>query len=160
MPFTDDELRATLDDYCALRAAIDAGEAGWPDLARFYTDDAVYIDPAWGRVEGLAAMQEFFDESMRGLEDWTFPVEATAFDAPTGEVFVRWRQVLPGPEARSQTGISTMRYAGDGKFDFQEDVLNMTHVLEDLAASGWRPHPGFVAPPAEPNRDVTRPARS
>ena len=159
MPFTDDELRATLDDYCALRVAIDAGDASWPALARFYTDDAVYIDPAWGRVEGLAAMTEFFEESMRGLEDWSFPIEAAAFDAETGEVFVRWRQVLPGPEARSQTGISTMRYAGDGKFDFQEDLLNMTHVIADLAATGWRPGAGFAAPPAEPNRDVTRPSR-
>ena len=147
-----DEVRATLDEYLEVRRAIEAGEGSWPDLARFYTDDAVYIDPAWGRVEGLATITEFFDESMRGLEDWRFPIEAAAIDGD--EVFVRWRQVLPG--GRSQTGVSMMRYAGGGKFDHQEDLLNMAHVLDDLKAAGWRPGPGFVAPPRDPNRDVSR----
>ena len=48
------------------------------DGAEFYTDDAIYIDPAWGRVEGLDAIREFMIESMLGLEDWLFPVEFTA----------------------------------------------------------------------------------
>ena len=56
-----------------------------------------------------------------------------------------------------QTGVSLLQYAGNGRFSFEEDLLNMTHVLEDLAASGWRPRAGFVSPPANPDRDVTRP---
>ena len=51
-----------------------------------------------------------------------------------------------------------MVYAGDGKFRYQEDLLNMVHVLDDLKASGWRPGAGFAMPPAEPNRDFSRPA--
>jgi hypothetical protein len=35
----------------------------------------------------------------------------------------------------------------------------MVHVLEDLAESGWRPNPGFTAPPANPNRDWSKPGR-
>ena len=53
--------------------------------------------------------------------------------------------------------MSLLRYAGDGRFDFEEDLLNMSHVLEDLAASGWRPGAGFASPPPNPNRDVSRP---
>ena len=30
-------------------------------------------------------------------------------------------------------------------------------VLEDLAASGWRPGKGFIAPPAQPDRNFARP---
>jgi ketosteroid isomerase-like protein len=146
------EVRATLDAYVALRQAIEAGEATWTDLDRFYTDDAVYIDPAWGRVEGLDAIRAFFEESMRGLEDWRFPIEVAAVDGD--EVLVKWRQVLPG--GRSQTGVSSMRYAGGGRFDHQEDLLNMVHVLEDLQADGWRPPAGFVAPPATVDRDASR----
>lgn len=150
-----EEVRATLDEYLAVRNAIEAGEGTWTDLARFYTEDAVYIDPAWGRVEGLATITHFFDESMRGLEDWRFPIEAAAIDGD--EILVKWTQVLPS--GRRQTGVSSIRYAGGGRFDHQEDLLNMAHVLEDLQADGWQPGPGFVMPPPKPNRDVSRPSR-
>jgi hypothetical protein len=45
-----------------------------------------------------------------------------------------------------------LRYAGDGKFSFEEDILNMAHVLEDLGESGWRPGSGFTPPPPNPQR--------
>ena len=144
-----------------LRRQIEAGDATWLDLAAFFTDDAVYVDPAWGRVQGIDEIRSFFVESMRGLEDWRFPIRFTAIEGD--EVVTVWDQVLPGerPDGRPyrQTGVSLLQYAGDGRFCFEEDLLNMTHVLEDLAASGWRPGPGFVSPPASPNRDVSRPHR-
>ena len=119
----------------------------------------MYVDPAWGRVEGIDEIRAFLVESMRGLEDWRFPIRFTAIEGD--EVVTVWDQVLPGerPDGRRfrQTGVSLLQYAGDGRFCFEEDLLNMTHVLEDLAASGWRPAPGFVSPPANPNRDVSRP---
>lgn len=159
MPHPQDEVQATVDSYLALRNRIEAGEATWLDLADIFTDDAVYIDPAWGRIHGIAQIREFLVESMRGLEDWHFPVSFAAIDGD--DVVVAWRQVLPGQRddgtAYQQTGVSLMRYAGGGKFSFEEDLLNMTHVLEDLAASSWRPRPGFVAPPPSPDRDITRP---
>jgi ketosteroid isomerase-like protein len=154
-----DEIQATVDDYVAVRAQIEAGDATWIDLARFFTDDAVYIDPAWGRIEGIDAIREFFVESMRGLEDWRFPIRFTAIDGD--EVVTVWDQVLPGQRDDGrpyrQTGVSLLQYAGDGRFCFEEDLLNMAHVLEDLAASGWRPGPGFTNPPPDPNRDTSRP---
>ena len=92
---------------------------------------------------------------MRGLEDWDFPIEFAAIDGDN--VVVKWLQLLPGarPDGSryQQSGSSTMVYAGDGKFRYQEDLLNMVHVLDDLKTSGWRPGPGFASPPAEPNRD-------
>jgi limonene-1,2-epoxide hydrolase len=148
-----DELRATLDDYLAVRAAIEAGDATWTDLARFFTDDAVYIDPAWGRIQGIDEIRAFMDESMRGLDDWRFPVTFAAVDGD--HVVVKWDQILPS--GHRQSGVSTMRYAGGGKFDYEEDLLNMVHVLADLKAAGWRPPRGFVAPPAEPDRDFSEP---
>jgi ketosteroid isomerase-like protein len=153
------EVRATVDAYVEVRRRIEAGEATWLDLADFFTDDAVYVDPAWGRIQGIDEIRAFLVDSMRGLEDWRFPIRFTAIDGD--EVVTVWDQVLPGtrPDGRpyTQTGVSLLQYAGDGRFCFEEDLLNMTHVLEDLAASGWRPQPGFVNPPANPNRDVTRP---
>jgi ketosteroid isomerase-like protein len=154
------EVEATVTRYCDVRRRIDAGELPWNALAQFFTDDCVYIDPAWGRVEGLAEVTSFFEESMRGLEDWEFPIEFAAIDGDN--VVVKWIQVLPGTKPDGtryrQSGSSTMVYAGDGKFRYQEDLLNMVHVLDDLRQSLWRPGPGFASPPAEPDRNFDRPS--
>jgi limonene-1,2-epoxide hydrolase len=153
-----EEVRATVDAYVAVRERIEQGDARWVDLADFFTDDIVYIDPAWGRVEGIDEIRTFMVESMTGLEDWQFPVEYTAIDGDT--VVVKWTQQSPGQRADGsryeQSGYSTLVYAGDGKFSYEEDLLNMTHVLEDLAASGWRPRAGFTPPPAQPDRNFAR----
>jgi ketosteroid isomerase-like protein len=148
------EIRATVDAYIALRARIEAGDATWIDLADFFTDDAVYIDPAWGRIQGIEEIRSFLVDSMRGLEDWRFPMRFAAIEGD--DIVTVWTQVLPGArddgQPYRQTGVSLLRYAGDGKFSYEEDLLNMAHVLEDLAASGWRPGPGFTPPPADPDR--------
>ena len=158
MPHPEPEVRATVDQYVALRASIEAGDATWTDLAELFTDDAVYIDPAWGRIQGVDEIRGFLDESMRGLEDWRFPIRTVAIEGD--DVITVWTQVLPGQREDGrpyhQTGVSLLHYAGDGRFDFEEDLLNMAHVLEDLQASGWRPGPGFAAPPTHPDRDISR----
>ena len=158
---TRDEVVAAVEHYCALRERIELGEATWIDLADVFTDDVVFIDPAWGRVEGITELRSFLVDSMKGLEDWSFPIEFVAIDGDN--VVIKWIQQLPGtrPDGTryQQSGSSTMIYAGDGKFRYEEDLLNMAHVLEDLAASGWRPQAGFNAPPGNPNRDFTRPKR-
>jgi ketosteroid isomerase-like protein len=148
------EIRATVDAYVALRARIEEGDATWVDLADFFTDDAVYIDPAWGRIQGIEEIRAFLADSMRGLEDWRFPMRFAAIEGD--DVVTVWTQLLPGQrddgQPYQQTGVSILRYAGGGKFSYEEDLLNMVHVLEDLGASGWRPGPGFAAPPPNPDR--------
>jgi len=153
----DDTIEATVERYVALREAIERKEKHWTDLAVFFTDDAVYIDPAWGRVQGMDKLLEFFDESMRGLEDWEFPIDFTAIVGDM--VAVKWTQIVPASDGRrfEQSGYSTMHYAGGGKFDYEEDLLNMAHVLEDLKAAAWRPGADFVMPPAAPDRDWSLP---
>ncbi len=157
--FPRQEIEAAVHEYHAERENIRAGNGWWTDLAKFFTEDAVYIDPAWGRVEGLENIREFFNESMVGLEDWTFPITAVGIDGDI--VMVKWTQITPGtkPDGSpyAQSGISTMRYAGNGKFNYDEDILNMNHVNEDLRAAGWRPTEAFNFPPKNPNRDWSMP---
>jgi hypothetical protein len=92
---------------------------------------------------------------MVGLGDWRFPVEFVAVSGD--DVVVKWTQVIPGarPDGRpfSQSGYSRLRYAGDGRFSYEEDVYNMAHVLEDIAESGWTPSEPMNLPPQHPNRD-------
>ena len=119
MPYSRDEVEAAIGRYLAVRDGINAGVGTWRDLAQFFTDDAVFIDPAWGRVEGIEAMKAtVFGEAMVGLEEWRFPTDFYMIDGDT--VVVKWRQVLPGTRADgsafAQSGYSTLVYAGYGNF--------------------------------------------
>ena len=44
----------------------------------------------------------------------------------------------------------------DGKFRYEEDLLNMVHVLEDMRESKCKV-PDVAMPPKHPNRDFSRP---
>ena len=163
MTHSRDEVQAAIDRYIAVRDQINAGNGTWRDLAQFFTNDAVFIDPAWGRVEGIEEMKAtVFGEAMVGLEEWSFPTEFCVIDGDN--VVVKWFQVLPGNRADGskyvQSGYSTLVYAGDGKFCYEEDLLNMVHVFEDMKASGFRAPPGMGMPPKQPNRDFSRPVRA
>jgi hypothetical protein len=158
--FPRDEVAAAIERYIAVRDGIDAGRGTWADLAQFFTEDAVFIDPAWGRVEGLDHMRAtVFGAAMVGLEEWKFPTDFYAIDGNT--VVVKWSQVLPGARADgshyAQSGYSTMLYAGNGKFSYEEDLLNMAHVMEDVKESGFRFPPQMGTPPRHPDRNFSRP---
>lgn len=149
-----DEVRAAYDAYVAARTRAERGEIGWDGLADFFTEDATFVDPAWGRVRGRDAIRRFLAESMGGLEGWTFPRDWTLVEGR--RLVSAWRNRLPGQREDGShyeaPGISVMLYAGDGRFASEEDLLNMVHVAELIRESGWRPGPGFTPPPARPPR--------
>jgi ketosteroid isomerase-like protein len=154
-----DEVQAAVERYIAIRDEINEGKRPWRDLAQFFTDDAVFVDPAWGRVEGIEEMKRtVFGDAMVGLEEWKFPTEFYAITGNT--VVIKWLQVLPGTRADgsryAQSGYSTLVYAGNGKFSYEEDLLNMAHVMEDVKESGFRFSPDMPPPPRHPNRDFSR----
>jgi ketosteroid isomerase-like protein len=155
------EVQATVDRYHELRRRIDDGlePNAFGALADFYTDDAVYIDGAWGRLEGREVIANWLVDSMLGMEDWKFPVEFTAIEG--NDVVVKWTQIMPRRRADGtpyrQSGYSRLIYAGDGKFSYEEDTYNMAHVLEDIEASGWQPAGPMNYPPAHPDRNFDIP---
>jgi ketosteroid isomerase-like protein len=156
-----EEIQEVLGRYRALRARIDEGlePNGFGALADFYTDDAVYVDGAWGRIEGKEEIAHWLEHSMVGLMDWKFPVEFTAIEG--NDVVIKWTQIIPGtkPDGSpyAQSAYSRLRYAGDGKFSYEEDTYNMVHVLEDVAASGWVPSVPMNIPPEHPDRNWALP---
>src|SRR6266851_6245973 len=155
------EIQAVVDRYHELRRRIDEGlePNGFGALADFYTDDAVYVDASWGRIEGKKAIADWLVRSMVGLGDWKFPVEFTAIEGD--DVVVKWTQIIPGTRADgtpyTQSAYSRLRYAGDGKFCYEEDTYNMAHVLEDFVLSDSRPTENMNVPPAHPNRNWALP---
>jgi ketosteroid isomerase-like protein len=154
MAHSQDEIRGAYDRYVETRNRVEAGELPWETLADFFTEDAVFVDPAWGRVEGREAIRKFLTESMSGLDGWAFPHEWTAIDGD--RLVSAWQNRLPGERADGTPyqalGISVLEYAGDGRFRSEVDLLNMVEVTELIGESGWRPGPGFTAPPRQPRR--------
>ncbi len=154
------EAEAAYHRYVAGREAVARGERTWSSLGEeFFTEDAVFIDPAWGRVEGRRAIAEFMDESMAGLDDWSFPEEWTMADGD--RIVAMWWNRLPGTHGDGSpyqaTGISILHYAGDGRFSYEHDILNMAHIGELIGDSGWQPPTTMNFPPAKPDRDPTPP---
>ena len=102
-------------------------------------------------VDGIENIVKFLQDSMRGLEDWTFPLEWMAVE---GDYLITgWQNRLPGrrPDGTyfQAPGMSRIRYAGDGKFDYEQDLINMVHMLEVMKESGWKPGEGFQNPPRD-----------
>jgi len=78
----EQETLATYQRFVAQRNEVDAGHCGWDSMADFFTEDAVYIDPAWGRQEGRETIRQFFLDSMAGLTGygWSSPERWTMVD--------------------------------------------------------------------------------
>jgi len=151
-----DEARATYERYVEARGRVEAGEMPWSALAeQFFTEDAVYIDPAWGRYEGREAICRFMDESMQGLDDWTFPEEWTMVD--DDRIVSFWWNRLPGQRPDGSPwqapGVSILDYAGEGKFSRSLDILNMAEIMELIGDSGWVPTAETNLPPKRPDRN-------
>ncbi len=154
MSFLQEEMLSAYKKLVATRTRIEQGELPWSALAEHFTNDATFIDPAWGRVKGIDAIAEFMEESMAGLEGWTFPCEFIAVDGD--KVISGWQNRLPGARPDGSPyqalGISVMIYAGNDKFSMEEDILNMRHVEALIIESGWLPGAGFNMPPENPPR--------
>src|ERR1700722_17793197 len=99
MPFSRDEVQATVERFHESQRR--TGDGLEPEalgvLAGFYTEHAVYIDGAWGRIEGRDAIAHWLVDSMLGMEDWKFPIEFTAIEG--NDVVVKWTQIMPRTRA-------------------------------------------------------------
>jgi hypothetical protein len=148
-------------NFLALRDEIDLGNKPWSLLADFFTADAAYIDPAWGRVEGREGIREFFERSMSGLTGYGWSTNQNWTMAEGPRLVGQWDQVLGQKDDGSPwivPGLSILYYAGEGLFCYSHDMLNMTHVGETLKAMAWKPPAEVHIPPRPLNRDVSLPS--
>ena len=157
------ESRTAYQRFVATRNEIDRGDKGWSALADFFTEDAAYIDPAWGRIDGRESIREFFVKSMAGLtgHGWSTPENWTM---TSGHRLVsQWDQILGHKEDGTPwlvPGLSILYYAGDGLFCYSHDMLDMSQIRRTLKAMDWQAPAGFERPPRppNPNHDVSLPS--
>ena len=150
----------TYERFVAVREEIDAGKKSWSVLADFFTEDAAYIDPAWGRIEGREEIRKFFVKSMEGLTGHGWSTPENWIMASGHRLISQWDQVLGHKEDGTPwmvAGMSILYYVGDGLFCYSHDMLNMTHIGETMKAMNWQPPPILNFPPKHPNRDVSLP---
>ncbi len=157
---TEREALETYERFVQQRVEIDEGRKRWASLADFFTEDAAYIDPAWGRIEGRDAIADFFERSMAGLTGygWSTPEHWTMVEGP--RLVSQWDQILGEREDGSPyfvAGLSILDYAGNGLFCYSHDMLNMTHIGQTMREMEWRPPAEFNMPPRNPNRDISLP---
>jgi len=156
----EQEALATYQRFIQTRDDIDAGKYGWEKLADYFTEDAVYIDPAWGRQETREGIRNFFVASMAGLTGygWTSPERWTMTDG--NRLVSHWDQVMGTDEQgneRTVPGLSILYYAGNGLFCYSHDFLNMTAIGETLKAMAWQPPAEFNMPPRKPDWSTAMP---
>lgn len=159
--YIEQEVKETYSRFVALRDEIDEGRRDWAELADFFTEDAVYVDPAWGRQEGREVIRQFFIDSMAGLtgHGWSSPERWTMCNRH--RLVSQWDQVLGRKLDGGEwvvPGLSILYYAGNGLFCYSHDMLNMTHVGETLKQMAWQPPETFNMPPRHPNRCADLPA--
>jgi len=156
----EDEARDTYRRFVDLRDKIDEGASSWGELADFFTEDAAYIDPAWGRIEGREAIRKFFVDSMAELtgHGWSTPENWIMVEGP--RVVSQWDQILGHKEDGSPwfvAGLSILYYVGEGLFCYSHDMLNMTHIGQTMRTMQWTPPAEMVYPPRTVNRDIRLP---
>lgn len=145
-----DELEEMVRRWQAAQAAAERDGDWATHLGRFYTDDAEYRT-------NLGPNKEFFvrgrdqitkialGSEMVGFEAWTYPTHTTLIDENAGEVVAFWKQVAPYRRADGShyevagTSGSRLRYAGDFRWSWQLDFIdlgNVASLIAELAADG------------------------
>ena len=136
--------RAELEEAFAnyQRLALEAGTKGdWDAWADQFTEDATYVEQLFGTFGGREAIRRWIKRTMSqkiNCEMKYFPIEWYMIDEERGWVIAQvWnRMVDPGDGSLHQAyNFTLLKYAGDGKWSYEEDVYNPQHFAEMV--EGW-----------------------
>lgn len=108
----------------------------WTGFADLFTEDAEYVEHAFGTFRGRAEIREWSVRTMTtfpGSVMSGFPLAWQVVDAPTSRVICEVRNLMPDPgdgSALEESNLTIMTYAGDGLFSREEDVYNPLRFLK------------------------------
>ena len=110
--------------------------ASWEDFADHFTEDAEYVEHAFGTFRGRDQIREWSVRTMTsypGGEMTGFPLAWQVVDEPTSRLICEVRNLMPDPGDGShheESNLTIMTYAGDGLFSREEDVYNPLRFLK------------------------------
>ena len=139
---TGDELTRAFVDFQKTVAEITAsGE--WERFADLFTEDAEYVEHAYGTFHGREEIRPWIVRTMTtfpGSDMVSFPPAWSVFDAESGRVVCEIRNLMRDPgdgSVHEASNITILDYAGDGLWRREEDVYNPQKFL-DLTLSWSR----------------------
>lgn len=124
-----------------------ASETGdWTVWAEVFTDDADYIEHAFGVFKGKDEIREWITKVMAPFPHMTFPQDWVAFDEENGAVVFQFQNRLAHPTDPNGKPFqfptwTRLTYAGNDKWSCEEDIYNPARdatrvVTEWLKAGG------------------------
>ncbi len=131
-----EELEAAFENF--QRVLGEAGTSGdWDKWAELYTQDVTYVEHQFGTFQGRDAIRRWIDGVMLtppNDEMTEFPVDWYIIDEQRGWIVFRiWNRMRdPGDgSVHQEANFTLLKYAGDMRFSYQEDIYNPKPV-EDM----------------------------
>jgi len=141
------ELERALALYNAARD--EASRTGdWSVWAERFTEDARYVEHAYGELAGREAIRDWIQKVMAPYPTMTFPQDWVAFDEEGGAVVFQCQNAFPPPYDAGGRPFSfptwtRLVYGGGGLWASEEDVYNPARdaprVFEAWIAAGGKP---------------------
>lgn len=120
-----------------------AGESGdWNLFADLFTEDATYVEHAYGDFRGREQIREWIVKTMTtepGCWMPWFPVSWYVVDEDRGRIVCEILNQMQDPgdgSVHEATNITILTYAGDNQFSCEEDVYNPAKFVEMLQEWG------------------------
>lgn len=122
------EIEDALSAYCEARdQASSSGD--WSIWAAVFTEDATYIEHAYGEMQGRAAIEEWIEKVMAPYPNMTFPQDWCVIDEERGAVIFQCQNRFPDPPGYDGPPFqfpnwTRLVYGGNGQWSSEEDIYN------------------------------------
>lgn len=133
----------------AHRKASESGD--WTIWAAIFTEDAEYVEHAFGEFHGRQEIEKWIVEVMAPFPHMTFPQEWHCFDEENDAIVCCVQNTMPALPGSSQTfsypNWTRVVYAGGGKFSYEEDIYNYARDAKRVIVAWLKAGGRFEAQP-------------